>query len=62
MTPKNDPNLTVAVNQTGLITWNGPAIACLNICNGDKLNKVVASIAAKVCELTSPLDLSILTL
>lgn len=60
--PLNNPNLSRVVESTGEITWNGPAIACLGICSGEKLNKVVAAIANKVCELTAPMDLSKLTL
>lgn len=49
-------------NSSGLITWSGDCIPCLGIKTGDNLNVVTAIIAAKVCELASPLDLSTLTL
>lgn len=49
-------------NNTGLITWSGKNIPCLNICTGDNLNVVMTIIAEKVCELFDPYDLSELTL
>lgn len=47
---------------SGCIIWNGPEIACLDICAGDKLNDLVYAIATKVCESTSSTDLSTLSL
>jgi|SRR6478609_538618 len=49
-------------NFSTCIEWQGGDIACLNIKNGDCLNKVVTIIAEKVCELADPLDLSELSL
>lgn len=61
MNPLNS-NLGSSAENTGQITWTGPAITCLGICKGDKLNKVMTLIASKVCELAAPMDLSALTL
>jgi hypothetical protein len=61
MTPKNNkPSLNS--NSSGLITWSGECIPCLDIKTGDNLNSTIYTIAEKVCELTAPLDLSTLTL
>lgn len=43
---------------TRCIVWNGPSVPCLEICNGDVLSEVVHTIATKVCDLNSQLDLS----
>jgi len=51
-----------APDPSGNIVWSGEKIDCLGICPGQTLNKIVYIIANKVCELSSPLDLSTLTL
>ncbi len=33
------------------VVWQGPDIACINICNGDSVSDVVAALATKLCEL-----------
>ena len=42
--------------------WDGPDIACLKICNGQSISKVIYTIANQVCDLLAPLNLSTLTL
>jgi hypothetical protein len=44
------------------VIWNGPDIPCLKICKGQKLSAIIANLAAKVCQVLSPYDLSSLTL
>ncbi|MDB4301027.1 hypothetical protein N9926_00955 [Flavobacteriaceae bacterium] len=33
------------------VVWQGPDIACINLCNGDSVSDVVAALATKLCEL-----------
>ena len=33
------------------VVWQGPDIACINICNGDTVSDVVAALATKLCDL-----------
>lgn len=42
--------------------WDGPDIPCLGICNGQTISKIIYTIANKVCDILSPLDLSTITL
>lgn len=42
----------------GCIQWDLPAIPCLGIETGDTLDEITFAITKKICELSSPLDLS----
>lgn len=44
------------------VVWQGPDVACLNICKGDTVSDVVADLAAKLCNLLAELDLDALDL
>ena len=33
------------------VVWQGPDIACINICNGDTVSDVVAALATKLCDI-----------
>ena len=33
------------------VIWQGPDIACIDLCNGDTISDVVASLATKLCEI-----------
>jgi|TARA_R110002124_G_scaffold63089_4_gene172361 hypothetical protein len=33
------------------VIWQGPDIACINLCNGDTISEVVAKLAKEVCDL-----------
>lgn len=39
------------------VVWQGPDVACLNICKGDTVSDVVADLATKLCDLLAELDL-----
>jgi len=44
------------------VIWQGPDIACLNLCNGDTVSDVVYKVAEKLCTLQAELGLSSLDL
>lgn len=44
------------------VVWQGPDVACLNICKGDTVSDVVADLATKLCNLLAELDLDALDL
>lgn len=44
------------------VVWQGPDVACLNICKGDTVSDVVADLATKLCDLLAELDLDALDL
>lgn len=40
------------------VIWQGPAIACINLCNGDSVSDVVYKLATEICALQAQLDLT----
>ena len=44
------------------ITWNGPSIPCIEVCNGDELTEVIWAIADKVCTIAGDIDMSTMDL
>lgn len=44
------------------VTWNGPKIACLDICTGDSVSDVIHKIASKVCNIADNQNLDNLDL
>lgn len=40
------------------VIWQGPAIACINLCNGDSVTDVVFKLATEICALKAQLDLT----
>ena len=44
------------------VVWNGPDIACLNLCHGDSVEDVVYKLGVAHCELAEQLNLSTLDL
>lgn len=40
------------------VIWQGPNIACINLCTGDSVSDVVYKLATEVCEMKAQLDLS----
>ena len=40
------------------VVWQGPDLACINLCKGDSVSDVVYKIAVEICELKSDLGLS----
>jgi hypothetical protein len=44
------------------VIWQGPDIACLNLCNGDTVSDVVYKVAEKLCTIQTELGLSSLDL
>lgn len=40
------------------VIWQGPAIACINLCNGDTVTDVVYKLATEICALKEQLDLT----
>ena len=33
------------------VVWQGPNLACINVCNGDNISTVVAKVAEFVCNM-----------
>jgi len=46
------------VTTSNCVTYQGPAIPCLNLCTGDSITEVENTIALKVCELVGEVDMS----
>lgn len=44
------------------VVWQGPAIPCINLCNGDTVSDVVYKVATDLCTIKDELDLSDLDL
>lgn len=42
------------------VTWQGPDIPCINLCNGDSVSDVVAKLAEELCTIVDQLDINIL--
>lgn len=40
------------------VIWQGPAIACINLCNGDSVSEVVYKLGTELCALQAQLDLT----
>ena len=40
------------------VIWQGPNIACINLCTGDSVSEVVYKLATEVCAMKAELDLS----
>lgn len=40
------------------VIWQGPAIACINLCNGDSVSDVVYKLATELCGLQTQLNVS----
>lgn len=60
-------NLPCTPVSSNCVTWQGPDIECINLCNGDTVSDVIAKLATELCELvdatcTCNPDLSTLTL
>jgi hypothetical protein len=44
------------------VIWQGPDIACINLCNGDSVSDVVAKLAEELCTIADQLNISLLDL
>lgn len=64
MTPTNSSNKGTAapVNSSKGILWQGPDLQCINVCKGENVSDVVASVATEVCKILDTLDLKDLDL
>jgi hypothetical protein len=53
MIPTNSSNSTNGCDSisSNCVIWQGPDISCINLCNGDTVSDVVASLAELVCNL-----------
>lgn len=46
------PGGTCIHTSSSCVTWNGPDIPCIKLCNGDKIDTVVYQLATKLCDVT----------
>jgi len=53
MIPTNSSSSTNGCDNisSNCVIWQGPDIACINLCNGDTITEVVAKLATEVCSL-----------
>ena len=53
MIPTNSSGTTNGCDNisSNCVVWQGPDIACIDICNGDTISEVTAKLATKVCDL-----------
>lgn len=55
-------NINCIETVTSCSIWDGPTMACLDICPGDELNDVIFAIATKICAAVGADDFSTLSL
>ncbi len=52
MIPSNtNTTLPCSPISSNCVVWQGPDIACIDLCNGDSVSDVVAALATKLCEI-----------
>ena len=53
MIPTNSSGTTNGCDSisSNCVIWQGPDIACIDLCNGDTISEVTAKLAQKVCDL-----------
>ena len=52
MLPSNTNNTSPCTPvSSNCVIWQGPDIACIDLCNGDTVSDVVAKLATKLCEI-----------
>ena len=40
------------------VTWQGPDIACINLCKGDSVSDVVYKLATELCDIKASTDMT----
>jgi hypothetical protein len=51
MIPTNKDNSGCVPTSSKCVIWNGPDIACINLCTGDSVDIVIAKLADELCKL-----------
>ena len=53
MIPTNSSGTTNGCDNisSNCVVWQGPDIACIDLCSGDTISEVTAKIATKVCDI-----------
>ena len=53
MIPTNSSGTTNGCDNisSNCVVWQGPDIACINLCSGDTISEVTSKIATKVCDI-----------
>ena len=53
MIPTNSSGTTNGCDNisSNCVVWQGPDIACINLCSGDTISEVTAKIATKLCDI-----------
>lgn len=57
MKPINDDNPGCTPISSDCVIWQGPDIACINLCKGDSVSGVVYKLAEKLCEVLETLNI-----
>lgn len=57
MFPTNLENQGCDPISSNCVVWQGPDIACINLCKGDSVSTVVAKLATELCEVLETLDI-----
>lgn len=58
MKPLNSDNPGCNPISSNCVIWQGPDIACINLCKGDTVSDVVYAVATELCKLQSTLSLA----
>ena len=58
MKPLNNDNPGCNPISSNCVIWQGPDIACINLCKGDTVSDVVFQVATELCKLQSTLSLA----
>jgi hypothetical protein len=58
----NNKDTCVYVTSSNCVIWNGPDLACINLCKGDTVSDITAKLAEKLCSFIEDNDLNDLDL
>jgi len=58
MKPLNLDNRPCSPISSNCVIWQGPDIACINLCKGDTISDVVAKLATELCDILDQLDVT----
>ena len=58
MKPLNLDNSPCSPISSNCVVWQGPDIACINLCNGDNVSEVVNKLATELCTIMETLKIS----
>jgi hypothetical protein len=55
--PTNTRSSGCAVTTSNCVTWQGPDLCCIDLCNGDSISEVINELAKKICKIFEMLNI-----